>query len=86
MYALKYALVRVADIISMVIIIRAIMSWFLPPDNIIYRYLSEFTHPLDVLTNKLFGRFCIVFGMMDITPIIQLLLLRLLQYLVLRFV
>lgn len=86
MYSLKIALIRVADIISLIIIVRAIFSWFLPPDNIIYRYLSDFTHPMDVLTNKIFGRFCIVFGMMDITPIIELIILRVLQYLVMRFI
>lgn len=63
-------------ILTWAIIIRALVTWFpISPDNPIIRILDEVTEPIMAPLRRIVPRL----GMIDITPIVALLLLQLLD-------
>lgn len=63
-------------ILTWAIIIRALVTWFpISPDNPIIRILDEITEPIMAPLRRVVPRM----GMIDITPIVALLLLQLLD-------
>lgn len=63
-------------ILNFAIIIRALMSWFNPsPDNPIVRIVVEITEPVLAPLRRIVPRI----GMIDITPIVAILLLNVIQ-------
>ena len=63
-------------ILQFAIIIRALMSWFNPsPDNPIVRIVYEITEPVLAPLRRIVPRI----GMMDITPIVAILLMNVIQ-------
>ena len=76
MLSLKYLIVSLADVYSMVLFVYVLMSW-LPTDRgllaDIYRVLGRVCDPYLNLFNKLIPP---LGGMVDVTPIIALLVLQ----------
>jgi YggT family protein len=63
-------------ILNFAIIIRALMSWFNPsPENPIVRIILEITEPVLAPLRRIVPRI----GMIDITPIVAILLLNVIQ-------
>ncbi|MCC6174651.1 MAG: YggT family protein [Chloroflexi bacterium] len=63
-------------ILQFAIIIRALMSWFNPsPDNPVVRIVYELTEPILAPLRRIVPRI----GMIDITPIVALLLLQVIE-------
>ena len=63
-------------ILQFAIIIRALMSWFNPsPDNPIARVVYELTEPVLAPLRRIVPRI----GMIDITPIVAILLMNVIQ-------
>jgi YggT family protein len=63
-------------ILNFAIIIRALMSWFNPsPENPIVRIVIEITEPVLAPLRRIVPRI----GMIDITPIVAILLLNVIQ-------
>ncbi len=61
----------IANILSLVIIVNAILSWFLPPLHPIRETLDRILQPIYTPIRKIIPPL----GMMDITPIVLLLLI-----------
>jgi YggT family protein len=61
----------IANILSLVIIVNAILSWFLPPLHPIRETLDRILQPIYTPIRKVIPPL----GMMDITPIVLLLLI-----------
>jgi YggT family protein len=63
-------------ILNFAIIIRALMSWFNPsPENPVVRIVMEITEPVLAPLRRIVPRI----GMIDITPIVAILLLNVIQ-------
>jgi YggT family protein len=63
-------------ILNFAIIIRALMSWFNPsPENPIVRIVIEITEPVLAPLRRIVPRI----GMIDITPIVAILLMNVIQ-------
>ena len=63
-------------ILNFAIIIRALMSWFNPsPENPIVRLVMEITEPVLAPLRRIVPRI----GMIDITPIVAILLLNVIE-------
>jgi YggT family protein len=63
-------------ILQFAIIIRALMSWFNPsPENPIARIVYEITEPVIAPLRRIIPRI----GMIDITPIVAILLMQVLE-------
>ena len=63
-------------ILQFAIIIRALMSWFNPsPENPIVRLVMEITEPVLAPLRRIVPRI----GMIDITPIVAILLMNVIQ-------
>jgi YggT family protein len=63
-------------ILQFAIIVRALMSWFNPsPDNPIVRIVYEITEPVLAPLRRIVPRI----GMMDITPIVAILLMQVIE-------
>jgi YggT family protein len=63
-------------VLNFAIIIRALMSWFNPsPENPIVRIVIEITEPVLAPLRRIVPRI----GMIDITPIVAILLLNVIQ-------
>ncbi len=72
---IMFALVRLIDLYIIVIIIRAIMSWFTAnPHNEIYQLLIRITEPVLAPFRRLFPTMTI-----DFSPLIVIILLQLLK-------
>lgn len=75
-FALSFASVLL-NILTYAIIIRALMSWFNPsPENPIVRFVNEITDPILIPLSRVVPRI----GMIDISPIVAIVLLNVLQY------
>jgi YggT family protein len=67
------------DILVIAIIIRAIVSWFsLSPNNPVLAILFQITEPILAPLRGIVPRV----GMLDITPLVAILLLRVIRYLI----
>jgi YggT family protein len=63
-------------ILQFAIIVRALMSWFNPsPENPIVRIVFEITEPVLAPLRRIVPRI----GMMDITPIVAILLMQVIE-------
>lgn len=65
----------IANILSLVIIANALLSWFLPPTNAIRETLDRILQPIYAPIRRVVPPL----GMMDITPIVVLLLIYLVE-------
>ena len=75
---LLYFVYILVNILTYAIIIRALMSWFNPsPENPIVRFINEITDPILIPLQRIVPRI----GMIDITPIVAIVLLNVIQYL-----
>ena len=75
-YTLANAIQWLLQILTFAIIARALMSWFSPSgDNPLARILIEVTEPILAPLRRIIP----LFGMIDITPIVAIFLLQLLQ-------
>lgn len=84
MEVLKVALVKLIDIITWVVIAKAILSWFPgAQDSKVYRMLDEFTSPIEIPIRKITGRF--MTGPLDFTPMIMIAVLVVISKLVNMF-
>jgi YggT family protein len=74
---LLYFVYILVNILTWAIIIRALMSWFNPsPENPIVRFINEITDPILIPLQRIVPRI----GMIDITPIVAIILLNVIQY------
>ena len=63
-------------ILNFAIIVRSLMSWFNPsPDNPVVRLVYEITEPILAPLRRIVPRI----GMIDITPIVAIILLQLIE-------
>ena len=65
----------IANILSLVIIVDTLLSWFLPPFNPIRETLGRILQPIYAPIRKVIPPL----GMMDVTPIVLLLLIYLVE-------
>lgn len=65
----------IANILSLVIIVDTLLSWFLPPINPIRETLGRILQPIYAPIRKVIPPL----GMMDVTPIVLLLLIYLVE-------
>jgi YggT family protein len=73
---LLYFISTLFFILQFAIIIRALMSWFNPsPENPIVRLVMEITEPVLAPLRRIVPRI----GMIDITPIVAILLLNVIE-------
>jgi YggT family protein len=64
------------NVLQFAIVLRALMSWFNPSgDNPIVRFLDEITEPILAPLRRIVPRI----GMVDITPLVAILLLSVIQ-------
>lgn len=68
------------EIIELLILVRIIMSWFrISYYNTFGRIIYELTEPILSLARELINKLGINTGMLDFSPIVALLILRLIQ-------
>jgi YggT family protein len=73
---LLYFISTLFFILQFAIIIRALMSWFNPsPENPIVRFVIEITEPVLAPLRRIVPRI----GMIDITPIVAILLMNVIE-------
>jgi len=76
---LQYLLIKVIDIYTMIIIIRALVSWFSPnPYNQLYLFLISITEPIMGPVRKLMFRLMPNFRI-DFSPFLTIILLNILR-------
>jgi len=67
------------EILTVVIILRAILSWFVPnPKNRLVIILNHITEPILAPLRRIIPRA----GMIDFTPLVAIILLQLIAYLI----
>ncbi len=83
MYQLGLLLIKIIDIFSYILLIRAILSWFMTPNNPIYSFIiritEPFLYPIREILSKVFRN-----SFLDFSVIFGFLLLWLLKYLVIN--
>lgn len=83
MLILKIALVRLLDVITWMIIIKALMSWFPGAmDSKIYQIISELTDPIEAPVRKAMSKF--TGGPVDFSPMISIIILMVISRLIMR--
>lgn len=76
MVTVLYFISTLADILSMAIFVRALLSWFsLPPTNAIVVVLNQVTDPVLAPLRRVVPSL----GMMDITPLVAIVLLQIIS-------
>lgn len=84
MEVLKIALIKLIDIVTWMIIAKALMSWFPgAQDSKVYSILDELTSPIEVPIRKISGRF--MTGPLDFTPMLAIVALMIVSRLVYMF-
>lgn len=78
MYSIYRSVELLFEIIELLILVRIIMSWFrLGYNNVFGRIVYELTEPILSLARELINKLGINTGMLDFSPIIALIILRL---------
>ena len=73
---IRYVVFRILDIIELLIIARAILSWFpIRRDNVLVSFLNTLTEPLLEPIRKLIDKAVTQPMMIDLSPIIAFLLI-----------
>lgn len=80
-YSLVILITTVANILTIMIIAEALLSWFLPPDHPIRAALGQILNPIYAPIRRIIP----AMGAMDITPIVVLLLVQVIEQVVLSF-
>jgi len=84
MEVLKIALIKLIDIVTWMIIAKALMSWFPgAQDSKLYRMLDELASPIEVPIRKISGRF--MTGPLDFTPMLAIFALMIISRLIYMF-
>ena len=73
---IQYFVSILFTVLYVAIIVRSLMSWFNPsPDNPLVRFVYEITEPVLAPLRRIVPRI----GMIDITPIVAIVLLQLIE-------
>ena len=66
------------DVLTIIILLRVVISWYLPrPTNILVRILHRITEPILAPLRRIIPRV----GMFDFTPLVAVILIQLIRYL-----
>ncbi len=85
MFWLKYSIVQFLNIIIYMVLIRAVLSWFVRDlGNPIVRFLYEVTEPLLAPFRELQHRVGLNFGL-DFSPILLFIVIEMIQNFVIRY-
>lgn len=85
MLYLKYSVVQFLNIIIYMVLIRAVLSWFVRDlSNPLVRFLYEVTEPLLAPFRALQNRIGLDFGL-DFSPILLFLVIQMIQNFVIRY-
>lgn len=82
--AILYDFIRILfEVLSIAIVIRVLLSWFnVSPYNPIVSFLDQVTEPILAPLRRVIP----AIGMIDITPIVALLLLQVIEYILLGLI
>ncbi len=74
-------IIMLADILSFAIIVRAVLTWFpIRPNNVVVVFLFYVTEPILAPLRRVIPRL----GMLDITPLVAIVILRFLPNLIFK--
>ncbi len=74
-------IITLADILSFAIIVRAVLTWFpIRPNNVVVVFLFYVTEPILAPLRRVIPRL----GMLDITPLVAIVILRFLPKLIFK--
>jgi len=67
----------VCDVLSIIILLRVIVSWYASPTNILFRFFDWVTRPILAPLRRIIPRV----GPLDFSPLVAVILLQVIHYL-----
>jgi len=71
----------ICNVLSIIILIRVILSWYARPTNILFRFFDRITRPILAPIRRIVPRV----GSLDFSPLVAIILIQLIYYLLYYF-